>query len=91
MKKYTRSQHEKFLKKMGVHPTQLKKRKKNKWDYSLKVKGGVSLSDKIPENGTKSITTNQFVSDTHTVMIAYNKGNYQVVNKDEIKYAGKKW
>ena len=88
MAKYTKQQHEKFLKKMGVHPTQLKKRTKQ-WTYDLRVAENHKLSNKIPANGLKK-EAKTFKSDTHVSAIAYNKGPYMLLNKDDIKHAGKK-
>lgn len=88
MRKYTKEQHEKFLRKMGVHPKQIKKTKRN-WVYDLSVKKTYALSNDIPANGLKK-EQKVFTSDTHTSAIAYNKGPYMVVNKDELKHVGKK-
>lgn len=57
------------------------------------VRSHIHTSDKIPANGTKPIDTMSkaaFANSNYTIAPAYNKGAYQVVSKDEIKYMGKK-
>ena len=45
---------------------------------------------KMPEWESEDTQYKNEVSSNYTVAIAYNKGNYQVIPKGEVKYIGKK-
>lgn len=87
----------KWLLKMGVHPTQISKRKKILGSPNelpnLKVESNAELSNTIPANGTKKtdISKTKFSRENYTSVPAYNKGPYMVVSKSELKNgAGRK-
>lgn len=98
--------HEKFLRKMGCLPEQLKSRKK----YSKKLKlFGVAkdyygnLTNSIAPNGVNNslweklrtskespLTLAQISVKRDRVAIGYNKGGLQYLNDSELKTAGRK-
>lgn len=96
-----KKQHEKWLKKHGVgrvHIKSLKKKLGSPYsipDYSQErqtLRSVATLSDSIPTNGTKETSTEKadFCKQNYAMVPAYNKGPIMVVNKDDLKYAGKK-
>lgn len=96
--------HEKWLLKMGVHSTQLKKKKKllgkEKWPVETEDKNfltkeaphTVELRELVPPNGTKSVDQSKAIlsNTNYTLAPAYNKGPFMVVSKQDIKHIGKK-
>lgn len=78
---------------MGCLPLQIKAKKRslgspNKIpDY--KTAGLPALSNAIPANGTKSPDISK-TKHKFTVAPICNKGAYSVVNKEDLKYVGKK-
>lgn len=90
-----KAKHEKWLMKMGAHPTQLKKIKRN---GTLPLTSGITkvgvapTSDMIPANGTKPVDMSKaiFAKENYTIAPAYNKGAYQVIGKSEVEAIGKK-
>lgn len=91
------NRHEKWLKKMGLTPAQVKAKKKtlgspNKIpDYSTVEH--YKMSNTIPANGTKStdISKSSFCKENYAMVPAYNKGPIMIVSKEELKQgAGRK-
>jgi|TARA_R110000851_G_scaffold39966_1_gene101064 hypothetical protein len=89
--------HHKWLKKRGLLPEQIKKRKKvlgspNTFpDYS--TVSFAPLSNSIPANGTKNSDTSKadFCNDNYAMVPAYNKGPIMMVTKEDLKQgAGRK-
>lgn len=87
--------------KNGVHPAQIKAKKKalGSLDITETLPGAngantlvTPTSDKIPENGTKTISMEkaEFANSNYTIAPAYSKGAYQVISKEDVKTAGKK-
>jgi hypothetical protein len=100
-----KKQHEKWLKKHGCSHVQIKKAKvllgnpnklpsyREELSESNKIRRVASLSNSIPENGTKDAYESQLkekVSSSYPIMPAYNKGPVMVVSISELPYAGKK-
>lgn len=90
-----KSQYQKWLMKKGLHPFQIKAKKKQLGspieipDYT--THNPVKLSNSIG-NGTKSPDTSkaEFAKSNYALVPAYNKGPIMVVSKDNLKHAGKK-
>lgn len=89
--------HNNWLKKHGVHPDQIKKIVKPKWEYNIGVSESTQLyrqTGEIPPNGTRHPTASldraNASRDNYTIAPAYNKGGYQVISKEDIKTAGRK-
>jgi len=89
-----KQKHEKWLRKMGVHPSQLKSRKTSVYSIpDYKTKENFPLSNKIPANGTKScdISKSKFCNENYATVPAYNKGPVMLVTKEDLKQgAGRK-
>jgi len=92
-----RMNHHKWLKKRGLLPEQIKKRKKELGspnsipDYS--TVSFAPLSNTIPANGTKEtdMSKSKFCNENYAMVPAYNKGPIQPVSKNDLKQgAGRK-
>jgi len=63
-------------------------------DYSLDIHGqkrdSIPTSDRIPGACTKRSLPKVQLPEGKTIGIAYNKGNYQVVDKSDFKSMGRK-
>ena len=82
---------------MGLHPTQIKVRKKQLGPEPVITVTGqgrspTPTSDEIPANGTKSPNMDKakFCNENYTSAPAYNKGPYMVVGRNEITSIGRK-
>ena len=93
-----RVEHEKFLRKHGCHPDQLKNIPKKfiEWKghenvYRRETKHIPSRMDMgIADNGTKKCNMEKLeISSNYTIAPAYNKGAYQVISKANVKDIGK--
>lgn len=92
-----RAAHEKFLRKHGCHPDQLKKKPKKfvEWKghdvYRRETKYIPSRMDigNIDSCTKKDNTEKLKISAGYTIAPAYNKGAYQVITKDNVKDIGK--
>lgn len=83
--------HEKFLLKYGVHPDQIKQKKKSWPKKYMSNETHSRPSGNISANGTKPIDNfGKFKSSTHVVAPICNKGAYQVCSLTDIKTIGKK-
>lgn len=93
-----RTEHDRWLKQHGVHPEQLKRISKPKWEYNLAISEDTinyrKHSRRIPGSGVLSPTSGmdrrKACEAKYTVAPAYNKGPYMVVSKDDIKTMGRK-
>jgi len=91
-----KAQHEKWLRKQGLLPSQIKEKKEalgnpNKLP-SYKVPKPYELSNGIG-NGTKSADTSKanFCNENYAMVPLYNKGPIGVVSKEDLKQgAGRK-
>ena len=102
----TRQQHEKWLKRMGAHPDQIKERKKFRPHPKVTFVGRnhyfdnlsntiappvwLLLSGKQYEPVTNRETIRQIREKAARVGPAFNKGGLQLIPTKEIKYAGEK-
>ena len=92
-----RDAYEKFLRKHGCHPDQLKKKPKKfvEWKghdvYRRETKYIPSRMDmgNIDSCTKKDNTEKLKISAGYTIAPAYNKGAYQVITKDNVKDIGK--
>lgn len=91
------NKHQKWLKKMGLSPEQIKMKKRKLGspnsipDYSTVEY--YRMSNTIPSNGTKSTDTSKstFCKENYAMVPAYNKGPIMLVTKEELKQgAGRK-
>lgn len=88
--------YEKYLRKRGIHPDQIKQKKKELGSPNsipvYKIENPVALSNTIPSNGTKSpdMSKAKFSNENYTIAPAYNKGAYQVLSRSEVITAGRK-
>ena len=94
-----KEQHEKWLRKRGVHPSQLKKMKSSGTilhsfleTFQSGFSNVPSTSNDIPANGTKPVDTSKavFARENYIIAPLSNKQAYGVINKDELIYMGKK-
>lgn len=91
------TRHEKWLKKMGLTPTQVKAKKKrlgspNKIPEYSTVEY-YKMSNTVPANGTKStdISKSSFCKENYAMVPSYNKGPIQPVSVNDLKQgAGRK-
>jgi hypothetical protein len=89
--------HNNWLKKHGVHPDQIKKVAKPKWEYDLEISETTKryrYDGSIPGNGTQHPTIGldkaKISSNNFTIAPAYNKGPVMVIAKEDIKTACRK-
>lgn len=85
------TEHEKFLIKYGVHPSQIKLKKKT-WNKDfIPSETHHRPTGSISANGTKPIESfGKFKSNTHIVAPICNKGAYQVCSVNDITTIGRK-
>jgi len=88
----SKSSHDKFLLKMGAHPSQIKTTLKNKTKkYIPSESAKTRQGETIAPNGTKPVDSkNEFKSATHFVAPVCSKGAYQLISVADIKTAGRK-
>jgi len=91
------NKHQKWLKKMGLSPEQVKMKKRRLGspnsipDYSTVEY--YRMSNTIPSNGTKStdISKSSFCKENYAMVPSYNKGPIQPVSVNDLKQgAGRK-
>lgn len=83
--------HEKFLLRYGVHPSQIKAKKKSWPKKYTPTETHSRPKGKIDANGTKAVDSfGKYKSSTHVVAPVCNKGAYQVCSVNDLKTIGRK-
>ena len=59
-------------------------------DYNSDNRNSIPTSDRIPGYATKKAMPKVVLPEGKTIGVAYNKGNYQIVDKADFKTMGKK-
>ena len=83
--------HEKFLLRYGVHPSQIKAKKKSWSKKYIPKEIHTRPSGSIDANGTKPVDNfGKYKSPTHVILPVCNKGAYQVCSVSDLKTLGRK-
>lgn len=94
MNNSSKKYHEKWLKRRGLSPKQIKQvlSEKSVFSFSISKKSPSVTSDVIPENGTKSVdmSKSKFSNNNFIIAPTYNKGSYAVIPLNELTTMGKK-
>jgi hypothetical protein len=93
----TKNRHYKWLQSLGLkvnmktgHIIKSKRVSKNLDTSYLKVRNSIPTSDRIPGACVKRTLPKVTLPEGKTIGIAYNKGNYQIVDRADFKSMGRK-
>ena len=87
------AEHEKWLMRMGAHPSQLKKAKGINTIPSYKTRETLPTSDKImPIDPYQGLSREEKIAATQNVQLGqiYNKGGLQVIGKNDDLSSGRR-
>lgn len=86
-------EHDAYLKSlMGKRSRKSRRVEMPTYDSSLKdhMNQYPSLNEKAHQEACAKRQIHQFKNEEYAIVIGYNKGNYTLVHKNDLKYAGKK-